>query len=304
MKMRRILYIIAAGVVICSMATMSSCKKDKGQVNKVNQDSIDNLALTDSLATIRAEKDTLNALMMEVSDGMNQILDMQNQMSVENLNTDSPDKKAQLRNSILAIQQGIIEQKQRVDNLEKRLKQSTNYSDSMKKQIESLKKQLDHQESIINNLTAQLEAAHVTIKNLNTKVDSLNTENANVTSAYHTASAKAQEETQRANNLVNEMNVCYYVVGSKKELKNQKIIETGFLKRTKVMEGDFTQSYFTKADKRTLNQIALHSNKAQVMSRHPKGSYEIVDVGGQKVLKITNPSKFWELSNYLVIKIG
>lgn len=301
--MRKILYFVAALVVIAGIASMSSCKKDKTEVAKVNQDSIDNLALTDSLATIRAEKDTLAALMMEVSDGMNQILDMQNQMSVENLNSDSPDKKIQLRNNILAIQQGIVEQKQRVAQLEKRLKQSTNYSDAMKKQIASLKQQLDHQESIINSLTAQLQAAHVTIKNLNTKVDSLNTENAHVTSAYNSASARAQEETQRANNLVNEMNVCYYVVGSKKELKRQKIIETGFLKKTRVMEGDFTQSYFTKADKRTLNRIALHSKKAEIMSRHPSGSYVIEDEGGQKVLKITNPSRFWELSNYLVVKI-
>ena len=301
--MRKILYFVAALVVMAGIASMSSCKKDKAEVAKVNQDSIDNLALTDSLATIRAEKDTLAALMMEVSDGMSQILDMQNQMSVENLNNDSPDKKIQLRNNILAIQQGIVEQKQRVAQLEKRLKQSTNYSDAMKKQIASLKQQLDHQESIINSLTAQLQAAHVTIKNLNTKVDSLNTENAHVTSAYNSASARAQEETQRANNLVNEMNVCYYVVGSKKELKRQKIIETGFLKKTRVMEGDFTQSYFTKADKRTLNRIALHSKKAEIMSRHPSGSYVIEDEGGQKVLKITNPSRFWELSNYLVVKI-
>ena len=301
--MRKILYFVAALVVMAGIASMSSCKKDKAEVAKVNQDSIDNLALTDSLATIRAEKDTLAALMMEVSDGMNQILDMQNQMSVENLNSDSPDKKIQLRNNILAIQQGIVEQKQRVAQLEKRLKQSTNYSDAMKKQIASLKQQLDHQESIINSLTAQLQAAHVTIKNLNTKVDSLNTENAHVTSAYNSASARAQEETQRANTLVNEMNVCYYVVGSKKELKRQKIIETGFLKKTRVMEGDFTQSYFTKADKRTLNRIALHSKKAEIMSRHPSGSYVIEDEGGQKVLKITNPSRFWELSNYLVVKI-
>ncbi len=301
--MRKILYFVAALVVMAGIATMSSCKKNKAEVAKVNQDSIDNLALTDSLATIRAEKDTLAALMMEVSDGMNQILDMQSQMSVENLNAESPDKKAQLRNNILAIQQGIVEQKQRVAQLEKRLKQSTNYSDAMKKQIASLKQQLDHQESIINSLTAQLQAAHVTIKNLNTKVDSLNTENAHVTSAYNSASARAQEETQRANNLVNEMNVCYYVVGSKNELKRQKIIETGFLRKTRVMEGDFTQSYFTKADKRTLNRIALHSKKAEIMSRHPSGSYVIEDEGGQKVLKITNPSRFWELSNYLVVKI-
>ena len=93
------------------------------------------------------------------------------------------------------------------------------------------------------------------------------------------------------------------MVGTKKELKQQKIIETGFLRKTKVMEGDYTKSYFTKADKRTLNTIALHSKKAQVMSKHPAGSYSIEEAGGQKVLHILDPNKFWELSNYLVVKI-
>ena len=94
-----------------------------------------------------------------------------------------------------------------------------------------------------------------------------------------------------------------YTDKAKKELKQQKIIETGFLRKTKVMEGDYTKSYFTKADKRTLNSIALHSKKAQVMSKHPADSYAIEDAGGQKVLHILNPNKFWELSNYLVVKI-
>ena len=104
--------------------------------------------------------------------------------------------------------------------------------------------------------------------------------------------------------LANQLNECYYVVGSKKELKQHKIIETGFLRHTKVMEGDFATNYFTKADKRTLSVIPLHNSKAQVLSKHPAGSYTITDEGGQKVLKILNPTRFWELSNYLVVKVG
>ena len=105
--------------------------------------------------------------------------------------------------------------------------------------------------------------------------------------------------------LNNELNVCYYVVGSKKELKKNKIIQTGFLRKTKIMEGDFERSYFTKADKRTLSLIALHSKKADVLSKHPAGSYQIVeDANGLKSLKITDSSRFWELSNFLIVKVG
>ena len=91
---------------------------------------------------------------------------------------------------------------------------------------------------------------------------------------------------------------------SKKELKENKIIETGFLRKTKIMEGDFERSYFTKADKRTLSRIPLHSKKAEVMSKHPAGSYEIVNEANGKCLNILNSSKFWEYSNYLIVKIN
>ena len=127
-------------------------------------------------------------------------------------------------------------------------------------------------------------------------MDSLNT----VNTAVNEEKVRAQEESTR---LANELNTCYYVIGSKKELKANKIIETGFLRKTKIMERDYEMSYFTKADKRTLSVIPLHSKKAEVMSKHPAGSYEIVDNGGSKTLRIINSTKFWELSNYLIVKI-
>ncbi|MBO4814130.1 MAG: hypothetical protein J5523_04155 [Muribaculaceae bacterium] len=286
--------------VVALTAIMGSCKKDgSGDGDKVNQDSINNIALNDSLATVRAEKDSLAALMTEVSDGMNEIMDMQQLLTASNLDIESSNRKNEIRNNIAAIKSAISDRMARLRQLEDRLRQSVTYTDEMKHSIESLKKQLTKQQGIIDDLTSKLAAANVTITHLNTSVDSLKTVNKNVTEEK----VKAQEESTRLTAEVNNLNECYYVVGTKKELKQQKIIETGFLRKTKVMEGDYTKSYFTKADKRTLNSIALHSKKAQVMSKHPSGSYSIEDAGGQKVLHILDPNKFWELSNYLVVKI-
>ena len=286
--------------VVALTAIMGSCKKDgSGDGDKVNQDSINNIALNDSLAKVRAEKDSLAALMTEVSDGMNEIMDMQQLLTASNLDIESSNRKNEIRNNIAAIKSAISDRMARLRQLEDRLRQSVTYTDEMKHSIESLKKQLTKQQGIIDDLTSKLAAANVTITHLNTRVDSLKTVNKNVTEEK----VKAQEESTRLTAEVNNLNECYYVVGTKKELKQQKIIETGFLRKTKVMEGDYTKSYFTKADKRTLNSIALHSKKAQVMSKHPSGSYSIEDAGGQKVLHILDPNKFWELSNYLVVKI-
>ena len=79
--------------------------------------------------------------------------------------------------------------------------------------------------------------------------------------------------------------------------------ETGFLRKTKLMEGEFDHNFFTKADKRTLTTIDLNSNKAEVLTSQPMDSYTILDMNGHKVLQITNPARFWSFSNYLVVKI-
>jgi chromosome segregation ATPase len=221
---------------------------------------------------------------------------LQDVVSVQNLGGETPDRKAQLRNDMELLQKSVADRKKRLADLEKRLKQSQNYNEEMRKTIETMKQQLENQQATIDDLTKQLAQAHIVINTLNTRVDSLNTVNNEV----REETARAKEETTR---VTNEMNVCYYAIGNKKELKQNHIIETGFLKKTKIMEGDYEKSYFTKADKRTLSNIPLHSKKAKLLSKHPAGTYQIVDEGGTKSLHITDPGRFWELSNYLIVQI-
>ena len=290
--MKKIKYLVIA---LVAMTLMPACSNKAEQEEATREDSI-NTELNDSLATALAEKDSLMALMNDISDGMNQLKELQDVVSVRNLSGETPDRKAQLRSDMELLQKSVAERKKRLEDLEKRLTQSRNYNDEMRKTIETMKKQLENQQSTIDDLTQQLAQAHIVINTLNTRVDSLNTLNTEV----REEKARAQEDTVR---VTNEMNVCYYVIGNKKELKNHHIIETGFLKKTKIMEGDFEKSYFTKADKRTLNVIPLHSKKAKLLSKHPQGTYQLVEDGNVKSLQITDPAHFWELSNYLIVQI-
>ncbi len=289
-------------LLIAGLAMLPSCHDSNTQEATATADSI-NSVLNDSLANANAEKDSLLALMNDIASGMEQIKNMEEIVSAQNISGETPDRKKQLRDDVVLIQQAIEKRKQRLAELEKRLSQSTTYNEETKKTIENLKQQLTTQEALITDLKKQLAAAHVEIANLNTRVDSLNTVNATVTSEKNQANDEKKKAQEEATKLANDLNTCYYAIGSKSELKNHRIIETGFLKKTKIMEGDFEKSYFTKADKRTLNEIQLHSKKASVMSKHPSESYQIVDGASGKVLRITNSTKFWEVSNYLVVKI-
>ena len=290
--MRNIKYV---ALLIVALAMLPSCHDKAVEDNSNQLDSI-NAELNDSLATVLAEKDSLMALMNEIAEGMTQIKEMQDIVSAPNLNAETPDRKNQLRNDIVLIQQSIAQRKRRLADLEKRLQQSTSYNEEMRRTIENLKTQLETQQGIINDLTQQLAAAHVQINTLNTRVDSLN----EVNTAVRQEKRRAQEETTR---VTNELNTCYYVIGTDKELKAHNIIEKRFLRKTKLMEGDYEKSYFTKADKRTLTTLQLHSKNVKVMSTHPAGSYEIVDNGGEKSLHILDATRFWEQSNFLVIRV-
>ena len=87
--------------------------------------------------------------------------------------------------------------------------------------------------------------------------------------------------------------------GTKKELKEQRIIVDG-----KVLQANFNKSYFTKVDIRVDKEIKLYSKSAKLLTMHPSGSYTLNrDASGQYMLRINNPQIFWSTSKYLVVQV-
>jgi chromosome segregation ATPase len=257
----------------------------------------ENVQLDDSLRVALSNQDSLLVLLNDITDGMNQIKDLEKILgSTNDLTAESQSRKDQIRNDMYSIQQALQERRERLAELEKKLKSSQGYNATLQKTIDNLKAEIATQETTISTLRNDLAAAKIQIADLGTKVDSLSTTVASVTEEK----VKAQEETQ---NVTNELNTCYYAIGTKKELKEAKIIETGFLRKTKLLQADFQQSYFTKADKRTMTVIPTQSKKAKILTNMPSDSYVIEDEGDTKVIKVTNPERFWSLSNYLVIQV-
>ena len=74
----------------------------------------------------------------------------------------------------------------------------------------------------------------------------------------------------------NELYTAYYILGSKKELKDQKILTSdGFLKKTKILSSDFSKDYLTQVDTRKTDTISLYTNKVKVLTNHPSESFTI-----------------------------
>lgn len=265
--------------------------------NKLKEAETQNVELSDSLQTALAAQDSLMSLLTEINDGMTQIKDIEKLISSPTLNGETASKKDEIKANMMLIQQALQDRREKLNAMESSLKKSGNFSDKMKNTIESMKEQIAAQEATIITLQEELKKANIVIEGLNTQVNTLNT-------TVETVSNEKKAAQEEAVRVANELNTCYYVIGSKSELKKNKIVDSGFLRKTKIMEGDFEKSYFTKADKRTLSELPLHSKKAKILSKHPTGSYEFLDNDGVKTLKILNPTKFWELSNFLIVQIG
>ena len=280
---------------LVALLGLAACNSGKSEEEMAEQARAD--ATKQELETAVADRDQLLSLVNEINTGMEQIKQLENILTVSNnIPGETTGQREQIQSDIAAIQKALQERRLKLAELEKKLDSSNLTNNNLRKTIASLRGQIDSQAKEIETLKSNLGEANERIGQLDAAVDSLNTTVNDVANERDLAQQESIE-------LANELNTCYYVIATKSELKDHKIIETGFLRKTKLMKGDFDQNFFTTADKRVLTSIALHSNKAEVLTNQPKNSYSIEDNNGQKILKITNPDLFWSLGNYLVIKI-
>lgn len=281
-------------ITLMAATLLSSCADNKDREEKEQAQALA-AASQEQLAEAVQDRDQLLGLVNDISADMSEIKRLENILTVSG-GSETPNQQDQIRADIAALQQTLQERRTRLEELEKKLKNSDLTNSKLKQAITNLRAQIDSQASEIEQLKTSLNEANTRIGELNTAVDSLNTTVADVTNAK-------KEAEQKSEDLANELNTCYYAIGSKSELKSHNIIETGFLRKSKLMKGQFDQKFFTTADKRSLSSISLHSKKAEVLTNHPADSYEIETRGEQKVLVIKNAAKFWSLSNFLVVKI-
>ena len=282
--------------IAAAIGLLTSCGGDKLRMAEENNDQ-----LRDDLRATLATQDSLLVLVNDISEGMNQIKDMEKIISTPGaLTGESASRREQVKNDMIAIQQALQERRQRLEELEATLASTKGNNATLTRTIQNLKSQIAEQQTEIASLSNQLEAAHIRISELDQTVADLNTTVDSLHSNIETVREDARTEIARAEASANTV---YYALGTNKELKDRGILEKKFLGRTHVLEGDFDRAYFTAADRRTLTTIPTHSNNDKLMTDQHKESYTIETQGDQKVVVITNPALFWEKSKFLVIKV-
>lgn len=275
---------------IClTLLTFVGCKNDtKAPVAS-------NIQQNDSLQKIIAEKDNEINDMMEtlnqIQDGFREINEAENRVNIVK-DGEGSNRRQQLMENIRFIANTMKENRTLIAKLRQQLRESSYRGEQFKKTIDNLVQELESKDQQLRQLRAELDAKDIHISELDATINTLNT---NV--------SDLKDENQKKDETINtqdkQLNTAWYVFGTKKELKEQRIIDGN-----KVLESNFNKSYFTKIDIRVDKEIKLVSKYAKILTMHPSGSYTLQrNANKQYVLRITNPQLFWSTSKYLVVLV-
>ena len=255
----------------------------------------ENMEQNDSLQRIIAQRDSeINDMMStlnEIQEGLSAINQAENRLSIAR-EGEGANKTAQIKENIKFIANTMARNRELMKRLQQQLRESRFNGDELRKTISNLTQQLDDKAQELQRLKAELDAKDIHIAELDEKIDNLNDNVENL-------QTDAQQKAQTISNQDKQLNTAWFVFGTKKELKEQHIMENG-----KVLQSNFNKNYFAKIDIRIDKEIKFYSKSARILTMHPSGSYTLTpDVNKQYVLRITNPQLFWSTSKYLVVLV-
>lgn len=276
-------------IVCCAALLVTGCKDGKNSPESTN------VHLADSLNEVIAQRDSeINDMMgtfNEVQEGLRQISEAEGRVALAK-SGEGTSSKQKMKEDIQFIAAQMKKNKELIAKLQKKLEGSSLNATQLKKTIEGLQAQLVEKEKQLQALREELDKKDIHIMELDESVNNLNTNVSNLKN-------ESQKKTETINAQDKQLNTAWYVFGTKKELKGQRILENG-----KVMNGNFNKNYFTKIDIRNTTEIKLYSKSAKLMTAHPSSSYTLVrDANKQYTLRITNPQIFWSTSKYLVVLV-
>ena len=252
---------------------------------------------TDSLTSQTLQKDeAINEFIRSINEIQGALDTIKQKENIINLSTDRGGElqlsaKDQIKNDIESIYSLMLKNKETVNALSKKLKNSNMKVTELSKMVERLNKDLAAKAAQIEDLRSKLAKLNASFEMANLKIDTLSR-----TVKEQGSQLSSQSQTIAAQD--EALNTAYYVIGTKKELIKNNIIKSGEIL------SDFNKVLFTKIDVRKVTEISILSKKARILSSHPSSAYKFT--GDKKViqaLQILDYKAFWSNSKYLVIMV-
>lgn len=277
-------YVIAATIIVMATSCNGGSASMKEQLD----------SLQTAYEQRNADYNELNEFLGVIATGMDSIALQEGQLLK---NDESPTlNREQIKKNLEAYKQTLDNQRQQIEILDKKLQTNQKYSAHLRSIIATMKQQLAQKDEEIANLRKMVDDKNVDINRLKENVNTLQQRN-----EMQAGLIVSQQETILAQDT--KLKTAYLKIATKKELKEQGMLTKKFLGKTKVDFANLDKSLFKAIDKSETTKIEIPAKEAKVMTPQPSDSYRIDKVYKNTVLTITNPEKFWGVSDFVIIQI-
>lgn len=250
----------------------------------------------DSIETVHeqtvAELDEYLSIIQEVDSGFEAIRANENYISVSTYKDGMPSQevKQRMADNLYTINNILQENKEKIAELEQKVKDGSIKSTQLQKTINKLTKQLEQKNQEIVSLQRQLEQKDI-------RIDSLVVENRIYADQARLLTEEMERQSQTIQDQDSIMHTGYYLLANKKELKSYGV-------DANKPNSAFKPDIFTAIDIRNVDAIETNSKSAKILTKHPASSYSLERNEERKyVLVIKNIADFWSTSKYLIIKV-
>jgi len=186
--------------------------------------------------------------------------------------------------------------REQIDSLTKVLSGRGVEVQHLKELLSVVNEQLRQKDQEIKNLKSDLETSRKSVAELAVSNAKLKTDIKELQEQ-----TSVQEEALSAQDKI--INECYVKVGSSKELLQEGVLEKrGLFKKNKSNFSNIKKESFRAVDIREFKELKISGKKVRILTPSPKGSYELVKSDFGYLLRITNPTVFWSVSNYLIVQ--
>lgn len=282
-------------VIVLSLVLFSSCGFQSSDYKALKAQ---NDSLLRAKHQMQDEIDGYFSAMNQIEQNIEKIKETQGVLSTqpvgEELDTDA---RIKVNEDLVYLNEMLQANKDELARLKTRIKRSAFKSEELERTLARLTKSLEEESAKVALLQTELAAKDSLIAQLGTTVDDMGKDIEELKTDVNTKQTKITEQDET-------IHTAWYVFGTRKELKEQKIITSeGIFSPQRILQSDFNKSYFVRIDARKTKSIPLYSTRAKILTSHPKSSYTLEKDNGNFVLLITDTKEFWSVSKYLVIEV-
>ena len=257
------------------------------------------LAERDSIINVnehqQKELDDINFVMREVSACLDSIAEQEQFLYVSKEGVKLP--KRMVLENLRSFKELLNRQRKQIAMLQDSLYNRNDSTSRYFKVVEFLNKELAEKDLTIQNLQKEISANKRSIAELQEQKNGLqkNVSELQEKEKMHKQALEIQSDM---------LNECYVKVGTKKELQNAGLlVSKGLFSKKKVNSSNLNKDLFMKVDIRNFLELPIQAKKIKIMTSEPPESSFIVEKTASGVLlRIQDPTAFWNASNFLIIQ--